>query len=376
MTATLANIDEQDTVLFLESDLTSKEWTERQADELAIEMAGKDRLEKALIIGEKLSHIYNSGSFRRSAPGGERWTWEDWVTKRLPELLPGEAPKLTQANCRRFLWEVRKLVSPHRSAGAVSIPSTAAQAEALQGLIPRKSFGNSSTGQWQPAVFDDPEQAKGLQLVWELAQRNAAENQRKNGPTTDDVRSAREELRPQLTALGLIREAPKAFQQSTAERMAEAAARREQVVDVRTTEQKAADEERFQQTLRDVRANAPERARQARVNEVKEELERPDRERRERLERKVRDYSGKISAAYQAVHDLLIFLQGVDRIDGTQYLDEMRSIDVMGLISVKDDRPRIKQVGEDLMEIAQLVNSCNPPTGIDMTTFTVDAEVD
>jgi hypothetical protein len=110
-TTTLAVVEPQEAVSFLESDLTSQEWTERQADELAIELAGKDRLEKALIIGEKLSRLYNSGSFRRSAPGGERWSWEDWVNKRLPELLPDEAPKITLADCNGdFLWEARQLL--------------------------------------------------------------------------------------------------------------------------------------------------------------------------------------------------------------------------------------------------------------------------
>jgi len=370
MTATLAVLEEQDTVLFLESDLTKQEWTERQADELAIEMAGKDRLEKALIIGEKLSHIYNSGSFRRSAPGGERWTWEQYVTHRLPELLPGEAPKLSQADNRRFLWEVRQLVSPPRRAAAGSLPTSTRQAEALKALIPRKL---SNVGGWAPAVLDDIDQAEGLVKVWELAQQNAAAQQRKNGPTADDVKAAREELRPKLAELGLIREAPKAFQQSTAERMAEAAARRERVVDVDPVDveaQRAATEK----VLQSIREEAPAREQKAKVDAVKEELSRADREQRERLQSKVREYNSKLIAASNSVHELLIFIRSVDRIDGTQYLDDMRAIDVVGLITVQDDLSRLQKIGEELMETVKLARSSNPPTGIDMTTFTVEAE--
>lgn len=359
--ATLSKTDEQDTVLFLESDLTTQEWTERQADELAIEMAGKDRLEKALIIGEKLSHIYNSGSFRRSAPGGERWTWEDWVNKRLPELLPGEAPKLTQADCRRFLWETRKLLSSAGVRGAV--PASIQQAEALKALIPRQ-FQNFAG--WNPAILDDPDAAEGLRVVWGLALQNAAKQQRKNGPTIEDVRAAREEARPQLAAAGLIREAPAAFQQSNAERMAQAAARRERVIDVKTV-----DRAKLEDILQRTRDEAPARQQQAKVDAVKEELSRTDRERHERLQAKVREYNSKLNNAAGTVHELLVFLQSLDRIDGTQYLDDMRGIDVLGLVTVHDDLTRLQKIGEDLMASVNLARSCNPPSGIDMTTVEI-----
>lgn len=370
MTATLVQNEEQDTVLFLESDLTKQEWTERQADELAIELAGKDRLEKALIIGEKLSHIYNTGSFRRSAPGGERWTWEDWVNKRLPELLPGEAPKVDAADRRRLLWEARQLLSLRAREPLPDLPITGRQAEALKALIPRQQSGNA--GRWWPAILDDPDAAEGLRLVWELAIQNAAKNQRKNGPTTEDVRSAREEARPQLAAAGLIREANKGLQLATAERMAAAAAR-SQVVDI-TPEQQAANDRTVKEALERIAQDAPARAQRDRVNAVKEELSRSDRERQERLTERVRKYNTMLNAATSSVHELLVFLQGVDRIDGTQFLDEMRGFDVMGLITVKDDLPRLQKMGEDLMAAVNLARSSNAPTGIDMTTFTVDAE--
>ena len=121
---------EGETQIFLQSDLTAQDWQERQADELAIQVAGKDRLEKALIIGERLSNIYNSGTFRREAPGGEVWSWADWVEKRLPEILP-EAGKKDWADERRWLHEVRSCLPLGAPSGA---PTTQTQARALTGL--------------------------------------------------------------------------------------------------------------------------------------------------------------------------------------------------------------------------------------------------
>lgn len=125
---------------------------------------------------------------------------------------------------------------------------------------------------------------------------------------------------------------------------------------------------RVQEILQRTRDEAPARQEQARVEAVKEELSRPERERTERLQAKVREYNSKLNAATTSVHELLIFLQSLDRIDGTQYLDDMRDIDVLGLITVKDDLARLQQIGEDLMAAVTLARSCNPPTGIDMTT--------
>lgn len=367
MTAALASIEEQDTSLFLESDLTQQEWSERQADELAIGLAGKDRLEKALIIGEKLSHIYNSGTFRRSAPGGERWTWEDWVNKRLPELLPGEAPKIDGADDRRKLWEVRTLLSLTGGAPPQQLPCRPEAARTLQALIPRQFSGPSG---WNPSVLDDPDAAEGLRVVWGLALANAAKQQRKNGPTTEDVRAAREEARPQLAAAGLIREAPAAFQQATAERMAQASARRSRIIDVEHS-QPEVDPAKTQDILDSIRKEAPARERQARVDAVKDELSRKEREEHERLQAKVREYNSKLNAATSSIHDLLLFLRSVDRIDGTQYLDDMRGIEVLGMITVRDDLTRLQQIGEELMAAVNLARSSNPPTGINMTTVEV-----
>lgn len=128
---------------------------------------------------------------------------------------------------------------------------------------------------------------------------------------------------------------------------------------------------RLQSVLQSIRQEAPVRQQQAKVDAVKEELSRPDRERHERLQAKVREYNSKLNNAAGTVHELLIFLQSVDRIDGTQYLDDMRGIDVLGLVTVHDDLTRLQKMGEDLMASVNLARSCNPPSGIDMTTVEI-----
>jgi hypothetical protein len=364
MTIALATMEETDTELFLESDLTPQEWTERQADELAIKMAGKDRLEKALIIGERLSRIYNAGTFRRAAPGGERWTWADWVAKLLPGLLPDEAPKLDGADRRRVLWEARKLLSPEASrpaAEGVPLPTSTKHGEGLGALIPRKI---TNIGGWAPAILDDPDRAEGLRLVWALALKNAATEQRKNGPTEADVKAAREELRPQLLKLGLIREAPAGFQAAAAARVE---ASRQRTVDV--TPPKPADTAAFRDTMAGIRATAPERKAKVEARGVRDELSKSEREHRHLLDEEVRHYNRRLHDASKSIHELHSYLQNLSRIHGTELLDEMRCVDVMGLITVSDDMVRLQEMGKELMEAVKLARSSSPSTGINMTTL-------
>ena len=72
------------------------------------------------------------------------------------------------------------------------------------------------------------------------------------------------------------------------------------------------------------------------------------------------------------MQDLLDCLVAIDRIYGTQYLDEMRTVEIMGLVTVQDDISRIKKIGRDLFAAVKLATSDKPPSGIDMTTLDVD----
>lgn len=140
-------------------------------------------------------------------------------------------------------------------------------------------------------------------------------------------------------------------------------------IDAGTADRQAAD---FDAVMADVKRRAPEVAQQNRVAAVKEELGRGAREHLAELEDYVRKYNSKLNGAVAAIDELLAFLKSLDRTHGTQHLSEMRSIVVAGLLTVADDVERIKSMGTNLMQVAELSTSANPPTGIDMTTLDVE----
>jgi hypothetical protein len=356
-TTTLAVVEPQEAVSLLESPLSSAEAAQLQSCELAIELAGKDRLEKALIIGEKLSTIYNSALFRGSDGG---CTWDQWLKERLPKLLPEAEGKATSwGDGRRILWEQRKLLSSTTARGAQPLESIRV-ADSLKALIPRKFSGPAG---WNPAILDDPSAAEGIAKVWELACRNADHNQRRNGPTSEDVRAAREELRPALEQQGLIRSAPASFQAATVARV-EAARQR-------TVNVTPANAERFKETMANIRDTKAERTTKVEVDHVREQLDAAEHQRLHELQEEVRGYSSNLIAASKAIHGLLGYLQSLSRIHGTQLLDEMRRTDFMGLVTVSDDMQRLQEMGQELMQAVNLARSSDPPTGINAQTIEV-----
>jgi len=131
-------------------------------------------------------------------------------------------------------------------------------------------------------------------------------------------------------------------------------------------------EAEFKRISDDLTARAPEIAARNTATAVKEELNRPAKEHQEKLEGEVSKYNSKLNAAAEAVQDLLTCLIAIDRVHGTQYLDEMRGADLMGLVSVQDDLQRLLAMGQELMKVVELAKSSNPPSGIDMTTLEVE----
>jgi hypothetical protein len=357
-TTTLAVVEPQEAVSLLESPLSQAETAKLQSCELAIELAGKDRLEKALIIGEMLSTIYNEALFR-GENGGRRW--EDWLRERLPQILPeAEGKSLDWGNNRRFMWEARTLLASRNLPASQSLDQVR-MAHEIKALIPREKKGND--GSWYPAILDDRSAAEGIAKVWELACKNAEANQRRNGPIAEDVRAAREELRPALEQQGLIRSAPASFQAATAARV-EAA--RQRTVDVTP-----ANAERFKETMASIRDTKAERTAKVEVDQVREQLDAAEQQRRHTLEQEVRVYNAYLHATSKATHELLGYLQTLSRIHGTQLLDEIRCIDVLGLITVKDDMDRLKAIGTELMEAVNLARSSEPASGIHAETIEV-----
>jgi|DEB0MinimDraft_6_1074348.scaffolds.fasta_scaffold10365_3 hypothetical protein len=308
-------------------------------------------------IGAALSHVYNNLLFR-----GDDGTqsWEEYVRVDLPQWL-GENPSVDTADKTRALHEAQVLLARCQLAPSL-LPSRLSHAKELFGLIPRedKRHDSGTGGRWLPAILDDPDAAQGIAKVWELACQNAERNQRRNGPTAEDVRAAREELRPALEQQGLIRLAPASFQAATAARV-EAA--RQRTVDVTP-----ANAERFKETMAKIRDTKAERTAKVEVDHVREQLDAADRKQRQTLEQEVRTYNARLHDASKAIHELLGYLQTLSRTHGTQLLDEMRCIDVLGLITVKDDMPRLQEMGQELMAAVRLAQSSEPSTGINVQT--------
>jgi len=342
--------------------LSLEEDTKYKARTLRIELAGKDRLEKALVIGEELSGIYNEELFRGS--DGKR-TWQEWVATELVQLLPEESTgKIDWADDRRFIYETRTLILAQ---GCASAPASTVASRSLQALIPRRFSGPAG---WNPAILDDPDAAEGIAAVWELACSNAESNQRPNGPTAEDVRAAREELRPTLEQKGLIRSAPASFQAATAARVEAAQQRTVTVtaVDPAEQERKAA---AFRDTMANIRETKAERQATVEVQEIKEELSKAEREHRQLLDEEVRHYNRCLHGTSKAIHELLSYLESLSRIHGTQLLDEMRTVDVLGMITVSDDMQRLQTMGTELMQALKLARSSDPSTGMHATTINV-----
>jgi hypothetical protein len=310
-------------------------------------------------VGAVLSHIYNNRLFRgdNGCQG-----WADYVAVELPKWLP-DAPRKTQVDNLRALHEARTLLSG--SGSRAQLPERVQQAEILRPLILRHDFRHEegTGGSWNPAILDDPDAAEGITKVWELSCQNAEANQRRNGPTAEDVRAAREELRPALEQQGLIRSAPASFQAATAARV-EAA--RQRTVDVTP-----ANAERFKETMASIRDTKAERTAKAEVDHVREQLNAVEQDQRHELEEQVRHYNKRLHDAGTAIHDLLGYLQTLSRTHGTQYLGRMRCIDVLGLITVGDDMKRLQEMGTELMDAVKLARTSDPSTGINAQTIEV-----
>ena len=118
--------------------------------------------------------------------------------------------------------------------------------------------------------------------------------------------------------------------------------------------------------IRDTKA---EREAKVEVDHVREQLDASEREHRHELEEEVRHYNRRLHDASKAIHELLVYLQTLSRTHGTQLLDEMRCIDVLGLITVKDDMPRLQEMGQELMAAVRLAQSSEPSAGINVQTI-------
>jgi triphosphoribosyl-dephospho-CoA synthetase len=123
--------------------------------------------------------------------------------------------------------------------------------------------------------------------------------------------------------------------------------------------------------MANIRETKAERQATVEVQGIKEELSKAEREHRQLLDEEVRHYNRCLHGTSKAIHELLSYLESLSRIHGTHLLDEMRTVDVLGMITVSDDMQRLQAMGSELMQAVKLARSSEPSTGMHATTINV-----
>ena len=138
-------------------------------------------------------------------------------------------------------------------------------------------------------------------------------------------------------------------------------------------EEEAEKTERFQAMLRDTATrNKSQSAAKAKAKEiaaVTNEIEREEKKRNARLEEIVEDYNSNLNATWKALKNLHACLQTVSAVDGTEVLDEARTMMVRGWLTINNDIERLQTISGLLVETVKLAQSSNPPTGLSVETI-------
>jgi hypothetical protein len=152
---------------------------------------------------------------------------------------------------------------------------------------------------------------------------------------------------------------------------------RTEVLDQVAKQKKAEEQEAARKAHRALMDKVREaRSSQNAINEqerVRRELRMKEEQALDEIKGNVRDYNSMLNSVLVEMDKLLRFLTKISNIKGTVYLEELRQMD-MGIVSVADDVQRYRKMQDRLGEIFKLASSSNPPAGIDMSTFTVDAD--
>ena len=129
----------------------------------------------------------------------------------------------------------------------------------------------------------------------------------------------------------------------------------------------------FQKMMADIRERREDIGARNEQERIAAEIRRKEAAEQDEIKGYVREYSFAINEVLQSSQKLLTFLKKLSNIKGTEYLAEMRAFD-LGIVSCRDDVQRFQLLQNRIGEIFQLASSSNPPAGIDMSTFTVDAD--
>jgi len=140
-----------------------------------------------------------------------------------------------------------------------------------------------------------------------------------------------------------------------------------------TAEKTEKESAEFKKMMADIRERREDIGARNEQERIAAEIRRKEAAEQDEIKGYVREYSFAINEVLQSSQKLLTFLKKLSNIKGTEYLAEMRAFD-LGIVSCRDDVQRFQLMQERLGEIFKLASSSNPPAGIDMTTFTVEAE--
>jgi len=136
----------------------------------------------------------------------------------------------------------------------------------------------------------------------------------------------------------------------------------EQVVQAK--EVSKADQAKFNKILSEIAETRQDRAVRSEAERIKAELRVAEARKVEGIKQDAIKYTRHISAVYNAVHDLLVFIRGVDNTKGTKYLTTLRMCEAAGYLSCANDLERFTEIGAELKELLTLVHSSGEPTGI------------
>jgi hypothetical protein len=133
---------------------------------------------------------------------------------------------------------------------------------------------------------------------------------------------------------------------------------------VQTKEVSKADQAKFNRILAEISETRQDRAVRSEAERIKAELRIADARKVEAVKQDAILYTRRISAVYNAVHELLTWVRGIDRTKGTKYLTTMRVCEAAGALSCANDVERFREIGTELKELLELIHSNGEPTGI------------
>ena len=125
-----------------------------------------------------------------------------------------------------------------------------------------------------------------------------------------------------------------------------------------------ADQTKYNRILHEIAETRQDRSVRSEAERIKAELRVAEARKIEGVKQDSIKYTRHISAVYNSVHELLVFIRCIGDTKGTKYLTTMRMCEAAGALSCANDLERFAKIGGELKELLELVHSNGLPTGI------------